>query len=65
MAGKRETRAQSDQCGNPEAAHRKLGVEWQQEPDGVILSGTGNPPHELVEIWLGPGEWILYTKGNP
>ena len=25
----KESEAQSDQCGNPEAEHRKLGVEWQ------------------------------------
>ena len=32
--------AQSDLNGNPEAAQQKTEVERQQEPDGVILSGT-------------------------
>ena len=60
----KEPEAQSDQCGNPEAAHRKLGVEWQQEPDGVILSGTGNPPHELVRFGWGLANGFCIQKGT-
>ena len=56
--------AQSDQCGNPEAAHRKLGVEWQQEPDGVILSGTGNPPHDLVRFGWGLANGFCIQRGT-
>ncbi len=59
-----ESKVQSDLSGNSETAQQKKEEERQQEPDGVILSGTGNQPYELVKFGWDLANGFCIQKGT-